>query len=127
MRVDTESREVCIAELIAENYLNEERFAVQFAGGKFRMKQWGKNKIKAELKRHQVSDVNIKTALVNIDGKAYHETLEELLRKKLSTTKNEPSAKRYRSAFSFLVSRGFEQELVSLYLSQKFKDIHYES
>ena len=30
-----------ISTLIEEDYLNEERFAKQFAGGKFRMKDWG--------------------------------------------------------------------------------------
>ena len=38
-----------IADLIGENYLNEDRFAINFAGGKFRMKHWGKNKIKQGL------------------------------------------------------------------------------
>jgi regulatory protein len=33
-----------IATLIDEDYLNEERFAIQYAGGKFRMKQWGKKR-----------------------------------------------------------------------------------
>ena len=33
-----------IAQLIEEDYLNEERFAIQFAGGKFRMKDWGRKK-----------------------------------------------------------------------------------
>ena len=42
--------EEIISELITENYLNEERFAIHYAGGKFRMKQWGKNKIKQSLK-----------------------------------------------------------------------------
>jgi regulatory protein len=36
--------EEIIAEMIENNYLNEERFALQFAGGKFRMKQWGRKK-----------------------------------------------------------------------------------
>ena len=35
-----------LSELISDNYLNEERFAIQFAGGKFRIKQWGRIKIK---------------------------------------------------------------------------------
>ena len=43
--------EESIAQLIEEDYLNEERFAIQFAGGKFRMKQWGRVKIKHELKQ----------------------------------------------------------------------------
>ena len=52
-----------IADLIDENYVNEERFAIQYAGGKFRMKHWGKNKIKQALKQKQVSDYCIKKAL----------------------------------------------------------------
>jgi regulatory protein len=47
--------ETLLSQLIEENYLNEERFAVAFAGGKFRMKQWGKTKIKYELQQKRVS------------------------------------------------------------------------
>ncbi|MBP6234345.1 MAG: RecX family transcriptional regulator, partial [Chitinophagaceae bacterium] len=52
-----------IASLIEENYLNEERFAVAYAGGHFRIKQWGRIKIKYELKQKQVSEYSIKKAL----------------------------------------------------------------
>ncbi len=31
--------------LITEGFLNEERYAKAFAGGKFRIKKWGRNKI----------------------------------------------------------------------------------
>ncbi|MGA1771249.1 MAG: regulatory protein RecX, partial [Flavobacteriaceae bacterium] len=31
-----------IARLIADDFLNETRFAIHFAGGKFRTKKWGK-------------------------------------------------------------------------------------
>ena len=41
-----------IAALIEENYLDEERFAMAFAGGKFRMNQWGRIKIKQRNQRH---------------------------------------------------------------------------
>jgi len=56
--------------LIEENYLNEERFAILFAGGKFRIKQWGRIKIKYELKQKQVSDYCIKKALAAIDERS---------------------------------------------------------
>ena len=59
--------EEIISTLIVENYLDEERFAIHSAGGKFRMKQWGKNKIKQALKFKQVSDYSIKKALKEID------------------------------------------------------------
>ncbi|MES2881389.1 MAG: RecX family transcriptional regulator, partial [Bacteroidota bacterium] len=44
-----------IAELIQEDYLNEERFAILFAGGKFRMKEWGRKKIVHALQEKRVS------------------------------------------------------------------------
>ena len=50
--------------LIEENFLNEERFAIQFAGGKFRMKHWGKLKIRQELRQRKVSEYCIKIAMI---------------------------------------------------------------
>src|SRR5687767_2477337 len=58
-----EAVEGIIAELINENFINEERFAIAFAGGKFRIKKWGKTKIKLELKKRDISDYCIKQAL----------------------------------------------------------------
>src|ERR1041384_3800157 len=63
--------EQIISQLIEENYVNEERFAIQYAGGKFRMKQWGKVKIKHALKQKQVSEYAIKKALKEINEKDY--------------------------------------------------------
>ena len=61
--------EEIISRLKEENYLNEERFATQFAGGKFRIKQWGKIKIAYALKQKQVDDSLIKKALKNLPKK----------------------------------------------------------
>src|ERR687886_2511625 len=52
-----------VSALIEEDYLNEERFAIQYAGGKFRMLQWGRVKIKQALKQKGVSEYCIKKAL----------------------------------------------------------------
>src|SRR5580704_16170204 len=54
--------ENAVATLIEEDRLNEERFAIQFAGGRFRLKNWGRIKIRYELKQKQVSDYCIKKA-----------------------------------------------------------------
>ena len=67
-----------ILQLIELNYLNEERFAVAFAGGKFRVKQWGRLKIKRELKVRGVSDYCIQMAFKEIDADDYFETLKVL-------------------------------------------------
>src|SRR6476619_3411710 len=60
--------EECISRLIEEDYLNEERFAIAYARGKFRMKGWGKNKIIQSLKEKRVSGYCINKALKEIDN-----------------------------------------------------------
>ena len=81
--------EQLMSQLIEENYLNEERFAIQYAGGKFRMNQWGRIKIKYALKQKQVSDYCIKKALKEINESDYKKTLQKLAEKKLKTLKKE--------------------------------------
>src|SRR5687768_18400928 len=78
-----------IASLIDEDYLNEERFAIQFAGGKFRMKQWGRVKIIHTLKQKQVSTYCINKALKEIDAEDYEKALHKLASQKWSTVKGE--------------------------------------
>ena len=60
--------ELLISRLIGDNFLNEERFAVAFAGGKFRQLGWGKIKIKYELQQKRVSTYCIKKALASWRG-----------------------------------------------------------
>ena len=57
-----------MTKLIEEGYLNEERFAVAFARGKFRMKSWGRNKIIQEMKRRGISEYCIGFAIGQIYG-----------------------------------------------------------
>jgi len=77
--------EELLSQLIEENYLNEERYAIQFAGGKFRMKQWGRVKIKYELKQKRISEYNIKKGIKEIDEEDYIKTLQKLAAKKWKT------------------------------------------
>lgn len=100
--------------LIEENYLNEERFAIQYAGGKFRMKQWGKVKIKYALKQKQVSEYCIKKALTSIPENDYRETLQKLFEQKLKTLKGERNIFiKKRKLQDHLMQKGFETGLVS--------------
>jgi regulatory protein len=105
--------EEIIYTLITENYLNEERFAIHYAGGKFRMKQWGKNKIKQSLKLKQVSDYCIKKALKEIDEKEYERTFQKLVEQKMKTLKSEKNIFiKKRKLQDFLLQKGFENDLI---------------
>ncbi len=102
-----------ISALIEENYLNEERFAIQFAGGKFRMNEWGKKKIMYALKEKRVSDFNIKKALQSIDEDAYIKTLKELVQKKYELLSAEQHLVRKRKTIDYMLQKGFEFDLVN--------------
>lgn len=105
--------EEIISSLITENYLNEERFAIHYAGGKFRMKQWGRIKIKQALKFKQVSDYCIKKALKEIDSQEYQKTFEKLAEQKLKTLKGEKNIFiKKRKLQDFLLQKGFETQIV---------------
>jgi len=107
--------EETISKLIEENYLNEERFAIAFAGGRFRSKHWGKVKIEYELKQKKVSPYCIRKAMDEIDDSDYRKTLLQLARKKWSALKG-PGATDYvksSKTTSFLLQRGFERTLIA--------------
>ncbi len=106
-----------IATLIEEDYLNEERFAIQFVGGKFRMKDWGRKKIYYALKEKKVSEYSIKKAMQQIDEEAYRETLRELAEKKYESLKNEQWLARKRKTMDYLLQKGYESELVTATLN----------
>jgi regulatory protein len=105
--------EQIIAQLITENFLNEERFAIIYAGGKFRIKKWGKEKIKQALKFKKVSDYSINKALKEIDGKDYRKAITEIINKKKKEIKETDGWKKKYKISQYLYSRGFERELVS--------------
>ncbi|MBO9660991.1 MAG: RecX family transcriptional regulator [Chitinophagaceae bacterium] len=107
-----------IASLIEDNYLNEERFAIAFAGGKFRMKQWGRVKIKYELKQKQVSDYSIKKAMKQIDENDYQKLLEKLAEDKYASLKSEQYLIRKKKTQDYLMQKGFEPELITRVVNQ---------
>ena len=101
-----------VSDLIQKNYLNENRFAKIFTKGKFRIKNWGKKRIIFELKRHQVSDYNIKNALQEISETDYIETLNKLSKKVWKSSKGNILSKRKIKFISALQYRGWETDLI---------------
>lgn len=108
-----------IACLIEEDYLNEERFAIAFAGGKWRMKQWGRTKIKYELKQKKVSGYCIKKALMQVEDEEYLIALEKLAKEKYAALKAEQYLVRKKKTMDYLVRKGFEFDLVKKVVEEK--------
>ncbi|QEC70205.1 RecX family transcriptional regulator [Panacibacter ginsenosidivorans] len=103
--------------LIESNYLNEERFAILFAGGKFRIKKWGRIKIRQALLQHRISNYNINTALNNIDELAYMKTLQRLASVKWQSLKTDTVLVKKMKTTRYLLQKGYERPLIVQTLS----------
>ena len=109
--------ETLIAKLIEENYLNEQRFALAFARGKFRIKHWGKQKIRVGLRQKRVSEYCIGKALDAIDDSAYQKTFTTVAEKKLQLLKSEKNIFiKKRKLRDHLLQKGYESALITEWL-----------
>jgi regulatory protein len=108
-----EAVENIISVLISENFINEERFAKLYAGGKFRIKKWGRLKIKSALKQKKITDYCIKKAMAEIDEKDYIKTLEKLIALKGKQLKETSKIKKNYKLLQYAYGRGYEQDLIS--------------
>ena len=107
-----EAKNKILFNLINENYLNESRFSENFVRGKFKIKNWGKIKIVQELKSRNISDINIKRGLMEIDEVEYKNKLENIFNKKLSSLGNQSVINKKKKIFSYLSYRGWETNLI---------------
>jgi regulatory protein len=114
--------EQIITELITSGFLNEERYAKAFAGGKFRMKHWGKNKIVNQLKFRGISKRCIQTGLKEIDDSDYRKELQKHLRKKSESTTETNIFKKRDKVARFAIGKGYEPELVWNYVMDLLPD-----
>ena len=70
--------EDCVAELICQGYINEQRYAELFAVSKFHQNKWGKIKIAYYLKQKHISEACIKKGLEAIDYDEYISLIAEI-------------------------------------------------
>lgn len=107
-----EAKEIILLSLMENNFLNEERFAKSFARGKFRIKNWGKQRIIRELKFREISAYNIKTALKEIDEDEYLKTIYKITENRNSIINETNIYKKKIKLIDFLIRKGFENDLI---------------
>lgn len=101
-----------LTQLITDGFLNEQRFAKAFAGGKFRVKKWGKIKIIRELESHGLTSKCIQIGLKEIEEADYLETLTSLLKKKWALTEESNHFKKKERVARHAIMKGYEPEAV---------------
>ena len=114
LNVYGDTLEEVIAQLIKDDFLNEQRFAETYAGGKFRIKKWGKQKIIQSLKQKKVSDYCIKKGLQVISSEDYSNSLQNLAQKYIRQNQNKslPLFHLRRKTIQFLQRKGYEYPLI---------------
>lgn len=113
MRMIPQAIDALVVELIEGGFLSEERFAREFARGKFRQKHWGKVRIQRELRHRDISEYLILKALQEIDQEAYLRSFNTLATKRWAELKAEGDPQRKKKKFvDYLLYRGWEPEMV---------------
>ncbi|WP_053992661.1 regulatory protein RecX [Mangrovimonas sp. TPBH4] len=112
MHMIPEAIDHIVVHLLEHRFLNEERFAKSFVRGKFRIKKWGRNRLKNELKFKEISAYNINSALKEIDEQDYMEVFHSLAEKQCGTIKETNTFKKKKKLADYLLYRGWESHLV---------------
>ena len=116
----TDDVENIISQLISDNFVNEERFARAYAGGKFRIKKWGRIKIKAGLRAKKISEYCMRKAFEEINDKDYTLTLKKLIESKAKLVKEKNVIRKKFKLLSYASSKGYEKELIMEVLNEDF-------
>ena len=107
-----EAKEKILLYLMQHNFLNEERFSKSFARGKFRIKNWGKQRITRALKSKNISAYNIKTALKEIEEEEYLQTIYSITENRNNSIAEKNIYKRKKKLQDFLLRKGYEYDLI---------------
>jgi regulatory protein len=118
--------EKLLLELIESKFLNDARFAEAFVSGKFRFKNWGKNKLKFELTKRRIPKTDITNALKEIDDDAYMDTIQKLISQKLTKLKsqNKLDFQTKGKVIYFLQSKGYELDLIMDNYQQVYNQLY---
>ena len=120
MQMISQASEQIILKLIEGNFLNEERFAMAYVRGKFRIKKWGKRRLVSELKQRQISKYIINKAINQISEDDYKITFEVLAERKATSLLGKSKLKKKKKLADYLLYRGWESHLVYEKINQLF-------
>jgi regulatory protein len=110
--------QVVIEKLIAEKYIDDERYARAYAKDKSRFNKWGKQKIAFMLRNKKIAPEVITLALEEIEDDGYTEQLLKLLTDKAKTIKYANKFDKRNKLMRFALSRGFEADQINKALRQ---------
>ncbi len=110
--LSTEATVPVIEQLIAEKYLDDERFARAYVKDKFRFNHWGKQKIEYMLRSKKINQEVLDLAFEEIVEEDYSENLLKLIADKAPTIKAKDIYDKRNKLMRFAMGRGFESNKI---------------
>lgn len=101
-----------IEQLIAEKYLDDERFARAYVKDKFRFNHWGKQKIEYMLRAKKINQEILELAFEEIVDEDYSENLLKLITGKAPSLKAKDKYDKRNKLMRFAMGRGFESNKI---------------
>jgi len=115
-----------IEQLESNNYINEGRFAKEYAHGKFKVKGWGRIRIRQGLVRKGIPENLILEGLKVIDEHEYIHKVQTLIEKKMEieeekqkTTGPVNDYELNHKVAKYILSHGYEPDLVWKFLKHE--------
>ncbi|MBX7224858.1 MAG: RecX family transcriptional regulator [Chitinophagales bacterium] len=116
-------RMAILIRLEEEGFVNEERYIYHFIRGKFSLKKWGKNKIKAHLLAKRLPELLIDQHLKILEEEKYLEQIELLIDQKWERIKEENLFIKKDKIYKFLLNKGYEPDKIWEILKTKTDSI----
>jgi len=120
--IPEEQQNEIILHLQSNLFLDDNRFVESFVSGKFKIKRWGKLKIKHHLIQKRIDKNQIQQGLKLIDMDAYLDTMKHLAQRKyLEKKPKEDYWAIKRRVCTYLASKGYESDLIHETVSEVIK------
>jgi regulatory protein len=112
-----------LTKLEEERFIDEERFTVAYVRGKFKLKGWGKVKIRMHLQALGIDKDVIDAGLGEIPPEIYTARLEELLEKKAASLDDCDPYQRMAKLTTYAYTKGYEYPLIRESIEKIIKNI----
>ena len=108
--------ETIIGRLIKERFIDEHRFARAFALDKFRYNHWGREMIRMEMRRRNISSADIDYGISEIPQEEYEFVLRHLIEAKRPTVKGKSEYEVNQKIMRYALGKGFTMDEILRYI-----------
>ncbi len=120
-KVGSETQKLIEKKLNRLGYLDDREFARWWVEQRLTFRPFGKRRLALELRQKGINQEMVEEELGKLEDDKLIELAEELVKKKMKTTKNLPYLQAREKLFAFLSRRGFHWEIIKEVVAKTLK------